>query len=163
MLTSRRRPWWPEIVVLLGISVMAAWVVNVGRPEALPWWADFAAKKMEETARKGIEVVTPSEALAALKSGGRLFVDARDPDEYAQEHIPGSVNISAEALLTGLDAAVSGLAKDKPMILYCSNLACPKSRDLAQGMKDLGFTALAVMPEGFEGWKALSGPVEGKG
>lgn len=157
---SVRGPVWPEIVLLLAISIMAAWVVNVARPVPLPWWGDFAAKKVEETARTGLAVLSPKEALEIFKAQSALFVDAREPDEFAQEHIPGAMHISAEALLTGLDAAVSGLAKDKPMVLYCSNLACPKSKDLAQGMKEMGFTALSVMPEGLEGWKAEGGPVE---
>ena len=55
-----------------------------------------------------------------------------------------------------------GLAKDKPLIVYCGNLACPKSRELAEGLKASGFTALSVMPEGMEGWKAAGGPVEGQ-
>lgn len=162
MLHQVRRPAWPEFVVLLIISVMAAWLVNVGRPEPLPWWADFTAKKVEEATSKGLAVLTPAEAITALRGGSQLFVDARDPDEFALEHIPGAVNISADALLTGLDAAVSGLAKDKPLIVYCGNLACPKSRDLAEGLKASGFTSLSVMPEGMEGWKAAGGPVEGQ-
>jgi len=162
MLQSVRRPMWAEFVVLLIISAMVAWLVNAGRPEPLPWWSDFAALKVQETVRKGLNVVTPAEAMEAQKSGNVLLVDAREPDEFAMEHIPGAVNISADALLTGLDAAVAGLAKDKPMILYCGGLSCPKSKDLAEGMKELGFTALSVMPEGMEGWKAISGPLEAK-
>jgi rhodanese-related sulfurtransferase len=141
---------------------MAAWIVNVGRPEPLPWWADFTARKVEESVRAGITVLTPEEARAALSSGERLFVDARDPDEFATGHIPGALNIPAELLATGLDDAVSGLAKDKPMLLYCGGISCSKSRELAEAMKDMGFTALAVMPEGIEGWQAVGGPMEAK-
>ena len=59
-------------------------------------------------------------------------------------------------------AALPGLTKERPLVVYCSNLACPKSREVAQGLKEMGFTALAVMPEGLEGWKGVGGPVEGE-
>jgi len=162
MLQSFRRRWWPESVFLLIISIMAAWVVNVGRPEPMPWWGDYAAKKVEDTVRKGLAVIGPDEARAVLMNGKALFIDARDPDEFAAGHIPGAMNISADALMTGLEPVVTGLDKTKAMILYCGNLACSKSKDLAQGMKDLGFTNLAVMPEGMDGWRAVGGPVEAK-
>jgi rhodanese-related sulfurtransferase len=162
MIASARRHWWPQILLLSAISIMAAWVVNVGRPEPLPWWADFAVKKTQEAVRVGIAVVTLEEGKAALSSGQRLFVDARTPDEFAAGHVPGAVNIPAELLETGLDEAVSGLAKDKPMLLYCGDLSCPKSKELAEALKAMGFTDLSLMPEGFEGWKAGGGPVEAK-
>ncbi|MFP5240488.1 MAG: rhodanese-like domain-containing protein, partial [Acidobacteriota bacterium] len=93
---------------------MAAWVVNVARPQPLPWWGDYKAVKVQEAARKGLEVLTPAQAMEALKAGAWVFVDAREPDEFAAGHIPGAVNISAEALLTGLDAAAQAFPKDKP-------------------------------------------------
>lgn len=160
-----RLPWWPEILVLVALSIMLAWVVNVARPQPLPWYGDYAAKSVAEVAAKGLEALGPEQALAVWKAKERLFVDARDADEFAMGHIPGAVNIPAEALLTGLDLAVDavpGLAKERPLVVYCSNLACPKSREVAEGLKEMGFTALAVMPEGLEGWKAADGPVEGQ-
>lgn len=88
-------------------------------------------------------------------------MDARDPDEFAQGHVPGAVNLPAEALLTGLGEA-SALPQDKPLVLYCSNLACPKSKELAQGLGEMGFSKLTVLPEGLEGWISAGGPLEGK-
>lgn len=161
MLPSRRgRRWWPETVLLLAVSIMAAWVVNVGRPEPLPWRGDFKARKVEDVVRKGFAVVAPDEARALLMKRSHLFVDARDPAEFAEGHIPGALLVPEEAMLTGLEAAVAGLDKAAPMVVYCGNLACPKSKDLAKALEQIGFTAVSVMPEGFEGWKAVGGPVE---
>jgi rhodanese-related sulfurtransferase len=155
-----RRPWWPEVLLLLIISIMAAWLVNAVRPDPVPWWADFKERKVEETRVKGFAVLGPAEARAVHASGGRLFVDARDRSEYAAGRIPGAVNVPAEALITGLDEALAGIPKDKPVLVYCSDVTCSKARDLAEGMRQAGFTAVAVMPEGMDGWRAVGGMVE---
>lgn len=155
-------PWWPGVVILVAVSIMAAWVVNEARPTRLSWWTDFRVEKTEQAARKGFLVVAPPDGRAMLASGARLFVDAREPAEFAAGHIPGAVNVSADALLMGMDSVLPGVEKSRPILVYCGDLACSKSKDLAQGLKELGFTDLAVMPEGLEGWRAVGGPVEGK-
>jgi len=161
MFQRERRPWWPDVVVLTLISIMAAWVVNVARPQPLPWYEDFKAAKVQEAARTGLEVLSPAQAQAALEARAKTFVDAREPDEFAEGHIPGAVNIPAEVLLTGLEAAAGQFAKDAPLLFYCGGISCPKSKELAEGFKQLGYTALSVMPEGLEGWTASGGKVEG--
>jgi len=159
MLQFQRIPWWPQIFLLLALSALAAWAVNVNRPEPLPWWADFTAQKSEKTVQSGIAVLTPAEALGALKAGTHQFVDARGPDEFAAGHIPGAQNISAEALALG-QADISGLSKERPIVIYCGSTSCDKSDELAKALKSLGFANLAVMPDGFEGWRAAAGPVD---
>jgi len=158
---SHASPWWLHVFILLIISVLAAWVVNVNRPNPLPWWGDFATQKSEKTVQSGIAVLTPAQAISTLKAGTSQFVDARDPDEFSTGHIPGALNISADSLALG-QADISGLAKDRPFIIYCGSVSCDKSDELAKALKSLGFTNLSIMPEGFEGWQAAGGPVEAK-
>lgn len=45
-----------------------------------------------------------------------IIVDVRDPDEFSQWHIEGSVNIPLREIRTRL----SELVKDRPVFLYCS-------------------------------------------
>jgi len=148
-----------HVFILLILSVAAAWAVNVNRPEPLPWWADFMQQKSEKAVQAGIAILTPVEALDALKAGTHQFIDARDPDEFATGHIPNALNISADSLALG-QADISSLAKDRPLIVYCGSTSCDKSDELAKALKSLGFTNISVMPEGFEGWQAANGPVE---
>lgn len=158
-----RLPWWPELIILAALSAMLAWVVNAARPDPIDWRADFATGKIETVKAKGLIVLDSDQALAVWKSGARLFVDARSPAEFVQGHIPGAVNIPEEALLMGLDAAVAalGLAKERPLAVYCSNLACPKAKEVSQGLKELGFSDLAVYPPGLDAWTAEGHVVEG--
>jgi len=148
-----------HVFILLILSVAAAWVVNVHRPEPLPWWADFTQQKTEKAVQAGIAILTPAAAIDALKAGTHQFIDARDPDEFATGHIPNALNISADSLALG-QADISNLAKDRPLVIYCGSASCDKSDELAKALKSLGFTNVSVMPEGFEGWQGAHGPVD---
>jgi len=159
--SNARRRWWPEILVLVVLSTGLAWIVNSARPVPLVWWADYKAQTVEAVRRSGLQTLTPAQAMEALKQGRYLVVDARDSEEFAGGHVPGAVNVSSEAVLTGMED-VSRLPRDRDLLLYCSNLACPKSKDLAKGLTEMGYTRLSVMPEGLDGWIAAGGPVEGK-
>jgi phage shock protein E len=60
--------------------------------------------------------VTAIGARQLLRSGGGL-IDVRTPEEYAQGHLPGAVNIPVDQLTMRLDK----IPKDRPIILYCQS------------------------------------------
>ena len=66
-----------------------------------------------------------------------LLVDVREPDEYAQGHVPGSVNLplsrirSAEDVLTDYDA---------PLFVYC--LSGGRSGQAVSTLTRMGYTAV---------------------
>lgn len=41
--------------------------------------------------------ITPDEGTALMDEGGVTVVDVRTPQEYAEKHIPGALNIPVEA------------------------------------------------------------------
>ena len=54
--------------------------------------------------------------LQRLIEQGAQLVEVLPPDEYADEHLPGAINIP----LKQLDANSSGvLARDRPVVVYC--------------------------------------------
>ena len=52
----------------------------------------------------------------AKAQGEALLIDVRDPEEYAEGHIPGSINIPADDI-ERLDNMVDDL--ETPLFLYC--------------------------------------------
>lgn len=50
----------------------------------------------------------------------RIIIDVREPDEYANGHVPGAINIPPQELLAG-SRKLSGVAKDTELILYCNS------------------------------------------
>jgi predicted sulfurtransferase len=61
--------------------------------------------------------LTAEEVHAALVSGRAVLVDARTPDEYAQAHLPGAINVFAPTV----SASRALLPKDPAtrIIFYC--------------------------------------------
>ena len=143
-----------EILALLTVSIIVAAGVNLMRPDPLPWLGDFTEKKYEEAAAKGLEPMTPGEAAAFLGADGYLFIDARTPEEFAAGHVAGAKNLPFEAIFGDMDAATKDTPKDATLIVYCSDIGCGKSKDMAESLKAAGFTRTVTMPEGMEGWLA---------
>ena len=70
-------------------------------------------------------------------TAGAVLVDVREPDEYVQGHVPGSVNLplsrirSAEDVLTDYDA---------PLFVYC--LSGGRSGQAVSVLTRMGYTAV---------------------
>ena len=68
-----------------------------------------------------------------------IFIDVREPDEFASGHVDGAVNIPLVELMSGA-SKLDGIPKDEELIVYCrtgsrSAMAIPM-------LRELGFTNL---------------------
>ena len=61
------------------------------------------------------EMITP-EIMAAIESQA-LIVDVRTPEEFADGHYPGAINIPHDTILEGIEQL--GVTEETPVILYC--------------------------------------------
>jgi len=88
--------------------------------------------------------------LAQAASGDMVFIDVREPDEYAEGHIEGMVNMP----LSTLEDTYSQLPKDKEIVIICRS--GNRSMQAAQLLRDKGYTRLVNVQGGMLDWK---GPV----
>jgi rhodanese-related sulfurtransferase len=89
-----------------------------------------------------------------------LFVDAREPDEYAEGHIPGALSLPFDASVTdpvALEAVDSG---GRPIVVYCGGGACELSMNLAFALVQAGHAKVLVYMGGFPEWQGEGLPVE---
>ncbi len=86
----------------------------------------------------------PKLDLKALKDKGAVILDVRTVAEYAECHVPGSINIP----LDKLPAQLSKLPKDRPVIACC--LSGGRSGNAVNFLKDKGYEAYNG-----GGWAAL--------
>ena len=67
----------------------------------------------------------------------RLFIDVREPSEFAGRHVQGAINIPPAEIMQGA-AALADIAKDTELVLYC--VSGSRSNVSAHYLKQLGFT-----------------------
>ena len=81
------------------------------------------------------DTTVPLEILAAIEHQA-LIVDVRTPEEFADGHYPGAINIPHETILEGLNQL--GVTADTSVILYCRS--GNRSGQAEQVLKEQGFT-----------------------
>lgn len=97
--------------------------------------------------------------LTEMKAGKSVvFVDVREPDEFAEAHIPGAMNVQLRALdadditkVQGADYVVSYCIKDF------------RGFEMARSLRDAGIrNAVILKPYGIKGWIAEGLPTVGE-
>ena len=82
---------------------------------------------------------------------GAVLIDVRTPQEYADGHIPGSINVPLQAIVQ-VEEAVPEL--DTPLFVYC--LSGARSRRAAAFFEKLGYSDV----RNIGGISAYSGELE---
>jgi rhodanese-related sulfurtransferase len=129
------------------------------RPNGIPFvqtWS-MADKLVTE---EGDTLAIPLEDAAVLfADNAAVFLDARTPAEYEQGHIQGAVNLPWHEVDNYFETVIMTLDPEATTITYCDGEACPLSHDLALFLKDLGFTRVKVLVNGWTLWKEKNLPV----
>ena len=68
-----------------------------------------------------------------------LIIDVREPNEYADGHVDGALNIPPAELMNGTPQ-LADVAKDTPLILYCRSGS--RSNVAMHILRSQGFTNL---------------------
>ncbi|MEM7412692.1 MAG: rhodanese-like domain-containing protein [Myxococcota bacterium] len=123
--------------------------------------ADFVAEALRH-----VEEITPEEGrrrLEAPDQEGWHFVDVREPDEYAEGHLPrarssprGFLEVRADLEHYKRDAWFED--RDRPLVLYCGG--GHRSALAAYTLVQMGFTRVVSLAEGWTGWTERGFPVE---
>jgi phage shock protein E len=86
-----------------------------------------------------------------------IFVDVREPEEYAEEHLPGAVSMPIREMS---DRARSTLGSSDVVVPYC--LKDFRGFEGARRLRELGFEDVRLMQKlGINGWKAAGLPTAG--
>ncbi|EST35261.1 hypothetical protein N566_17770 [Streptomycetaceae bacterium MP113-05] len=93
------------------------------------------------------------EELAASREGGVTVLDVRSPQEYAQGHVPGAVNVTLEELLSAPAAA----GTDGVHVVCQSG---HRSAEAVRALQEAGVTAVSVAG-GTSAWIESGRDVEG--
>jgi rhodanese-related sulfurtransferase len=88
------------------------------------------------------------------KDASMIVLDVRTPEEYADGHVPGAINIP----YTHLPARISELpdAGDKDIVIYCATGV--RAARAASRFRDNGFTRLLHLDGDMKAWREKKQP-----
>ena len=86
-----------------------------------------------------------------------VVIDTRSPQAFAQEHIPGAINIPHRSMSPETTAS---LDKAALIVTYCDGIGCNASTKGALNMARLGFRVKELIG-GLDWWKCDGHPTEG--
>ena len=91
-----------------------------------------------------------------------LIVDARSPELFALSHIEGAVSLPMVEIESELPGFIERIARDRPVITYCSGFGCPDSFDLAVRLLAEGYLDVRVFEGGYPEWRDAGLPITGE-
>ena len=106
--------------------------------------------------RRGGNVVNPVAATLLINREGAVVVDVREPDEFAQGHLPDAINLPAGKLAERVGEIEK--YKDKPVIVCCA--AGMRSSRACRELGKQGFARLHNLDGGVDAWVAAGYPVK---
>ena len=103
-----------------------------------------------------VKDVGNAEATLLVNRSDAVFLDVREPKEYAGGHLPNAVHIP----LSQLDSRAGELAKltSRPVVAYCESGR--RSRSAAAALARAGFKDIYSLHGGIFSWKKDGLPVE---
>jgi rhodanese-related sulfurtransferase len=123
--------------------------------------ADFVRRALET-----VEEISPEAAAAVLQRPDRAgwhFIDVREPDEFAEGHIPGARNFPRGFLEVRAD--LEHYKRDpwledrgRKLILYCGG--GHRSALASRTLQEMGFARVLSLTEGWTGWSERGLPFE---
>ena len=128
----------------------------------LPLQQSVAADKAEGSAKAAIEKLIqqderpdPATAIQLAKSGA-VLVDVRSAEEWADGHAKGALFMPWRSIKDEAPKQITN--KDTPIIAYCA--VGMRAKLAASSLRELGYTHVLAMKDGFDEIKAAGYAVE---
>lgn len=135
----------PRLIPLVLVCLTSAQAVRAADPALVGAVAEY----LEFSDYSG--GVSQPQQIPAEDWSRYFIVDTRDAGQFAQEHIPGAVNIEWRQIL----ARGAEIPTDRPLLLYCNTGT--HSSQAGMALRLAGFEQVQVLQEGLQGWKARGG------
>ncbi len=149
-----------QVGALLVLSILLALSINQLRHDRLPLMGDWSGKSRLTTSNGDRLDLSFREAKKLFMEKSALFIDARSMDEYAEGHIPGARSLPWHDVDRRFIEVMKAIPPDTLIITYCEDTNCELSCDLAFFLRDMGFTNVRVLLDGWKEWNKNHLPVE---
>lgn len=86
------------------------------------------------------------------------LVEALGPEQFREGHLPGAVNIPPDRVRELAPTLLPD--KHQEIVVYCANVACHASGDVARELTRLGYDRVSHYAGGKADWRAAGFPIE---
>jgi rhodanese-related sulfurtransferase len=100
-----------------------------------------------------------SKVKAFFDAKAGAIVDAREPADYAEGHIPGAINLPYDEVVTDPERLEKFDPHGKPIIIYCGGGTCELSMNLGFAMVNAGQKKVLVFMGGWPEWSTSGYPI----
>ena len=150
---KRTLVWMLSFVLVLS---MASLSMSQEKPK-VPAWQTTVVKQWVANAKAAIKPVTIQDVKAAMdKKEKAIYLDVRDPNEYAAGHLSGAMNISRGTLEFNVWDKIPD--KNAKIYVYCKTGA--RCALATKALNDMGYKNAVATDTGYEAWVKAGYPVE---
>jgi rhodanese-related sulfurtransferase len=100
--------------------------------------------------------LSPDDFQSSIADGAVQLVDVRTPEEYAEQHINGAINIDVYED-SFIEQCKARLDKDRPVAVYCRS--GKRSANAAGQLRKAGFKRVLNLDGGITAWLDAAKPV----
>jgi rhodanese-related sulfurtransferase len=152
------------LVVVFWLVVALA--VNAASPRQIAWVGAWPSTYGADTA-----AVPPSyvegdppilrldQAIAKFQSAEVVFIDAREPADFAYGHIERAVNLPFDYYDDYADSVLPGIPTTADIVTYCGGEDCELSLYLARQLVTAGYSRVSIFFGGFGAWEEAGMPL----
>lgn len=144
---------WFDFVILIGISMLFAFVFNQSNPNGVPLFPKMPS-------REAIPAVNLSTAAEELKKGDTLFVDAITANFYDKKHIKGAINMPLALFDLVYMMTLAEENKSRKIIVYGGTISRLYDLEVANKLILRGYKNTRVLEGGLSEWEKKGYPVE---
>lgn len=144
-----------------GAEAYGSYSTDLDDPLAIPGEAAGAGAALPEIPAVGRPVRIELGALRAyFDAGAALIIDARDPQDYAEGHIRGAINLPYDEVISNPSLIETLQTGGLPIVTYCGGEGCEVSLGVAEELCVAGHRQVAVYVGGYPEWVGAGNPVE---
>ncbi len=156
-MSARLRASLPQALCIVLLGIVAGFAGNQISPRGLPLIAP------PRQARKADIFITLDQAMQLWRGGAALFLDAREPADYAAGHIGNALNLPALSFSEHFGEVSPLLTPNSELVLYCDGEECDLSHRLAESLRQMGCTNSHILSNGWTSWRRAGLPATSGG
>lgn len=148
----------PALVIMAGLIALG---INQWRTDGIALIGNWSVEaRFSDTAGESL-VIPIDQAGALFEQDAAVFLDARPQGQFMGGHIRGALNLPWQEVDRYFMEMADRLDGAGMIITYCDGESCDLSHELALFLKEMGYSNVHILFNGWTVWQQAGLPIEG--